>query len=247
VTSGSHLGPLCSIWFVNRISEIFDYVRVLFYADDIKLVLPVRGFQDCLKIQSDLNKLSEWCDRNSLLLNVGKCKTKKFSRSCQPVKFSYMLGGTVLDRVSMDEKMTFSDIMVAKAFAILEFIRRLSLEFRDPYTLKSLYMSLVRPKLEYSSCVWNPFYDVRVDRVERVQSRLIRYALRGLGCTDMHLPPYEDRWALLNLDTLARSIAFVMFILGVLSGRVRQFNEVIGLFDFGLTREQILNRLMLTL
>jgi hypothetical protein len=47
-----------------------------------------------------------------------------------------MLGGTVLDRVSsihdfgviMDEKNTFSehvDVMVAKAFAILEFIRRL--------------------------------------------------------------------------------------------------------------------------
>jgi hypothetical protein len=66
----------------------------------------------------------------------------------------------------MDEKITFSehvDAMVAKAFAMLGFIRRLSLEFRDPYTLKSLYMSLVRP-----SCMWNPFYDVCVDRVERV-------------------------------------------------------------------------------
>jgi hypothetical protein len=65
-----------------------------------------------------------------------------------------MLGGTVLDRVSsindlgaiMDEKMTFSenvDVMVAKVFAMLGFIRRLSLEFSDPYTLKSIYMSLV--------------------------------------------------------------------------------------------------------
>jgi hypothetical protein len=112
VPQGSHLGPLCFIWFVNRISEIFDYVRVLFYADDMKFFLPVSGFQDCLKIQSDLNKTSEWCDRNSLLLNVGKCKTITFVRPRHPVKFSYMLGGTVLDRVSsindlgviMDEK-----------------------------------------------------------------------------------------------------------------------------------------------
>jgi hypothetical protein len=49
--------------------------------------------------------------------------------------------------------------MVAKAFAMLEFIRRLLLEFRNPYILKSLYTSLVHPKLEYASCVWNPFYD----------------------------------------------------------------------------------------
>jgi hypothetical protein len=62
---GSHLGPLCFIWFVNRISELFDNVLVFFYAHDMKLFL--LGFQDCMKIQSDLNKLSEWGDRNSLL------------------------------------------------------------------------------------------------------------------------------------------------------------------------------------
>jgi hypothetical protein len=50
-----------------------------------------------------------------------------------------------------------------------------------------------------------PFYDVCVDRVERVQKRFIRYALRGLGWTDMHdLPPYMDRCALLHLDSLAK-------------------------------------------
>jgi hypothetical protein len=43
-----NLGPLCFIWFVNRISEIFDYV--LFYADDMKHFLFVSGFQNCLKI-----------------------------------------------------------------------------------------------------------------------------------------------------------------------------------------------------
>jgi hypothetical protein len=30
-------------------------------------------------------------------------------------------------------------------------------------------------------------------------------------------------------------------------GEMRQFNDVIGLFDFGLTRDQFLNRLRLTL
>jgi hypothetical protein len=91
--------------------------------------------------------------------------------------------------VIMDEKMTFSehvDVIVAKAFAILGFIRRLSLEFRDPYPLKFLYTSLDRPKLEYASCVWNSLYDVRVERMERAQRRFIRYALRGLGLTDMY-------------------------------------------------------------
>jgi hypothetical protein len=94
-----------------------------------------------MKIHSDLNKLSEWCERNSLFLNVDKCKTITFSKTCYPVEFAYMLAGTVLDRVSskndleviMDGKMNFSehvDVMVGKAFAMLGFIRRLSFKFQ---------------------------------------------------------------------------------------------------------------------
>jgi hypothetical protein len=107
--------------------------------------------------------LYENWDRNSLLLNVGKCKPITFARSRHPAWWVLIHDGWDRARSSdlgviMDEKMTFSehvDVMVAKAFAMLGFIRRFSLEFRDSYTLKSLCMSLVRPKLEYASCVWN--------------------------------------------------------------------------------------------
>jgi hypothetical protein len=108
----------------------------------------------------------------------------------------------LLDRISSINDLGVI-VGVGNAFAMLGFIRRLSSEFRNPYILKSLYTSLFRPKLKYASCVWIPFYDVRVDKVERVQRRFIRYALRGLGCTDSYgLPPYEHRCALLRLDTL---------------------------------------------
>jgi hypothetical protein len=119
----------------------------------MKLFLPVKSFQDCRKFQFDLNKLSEWCERNSLFLNVDKFKTITFSRTRYPVQFSYMLGGTVLDRVNsindlgviMDEKMNFSehiDVMVGKAFAMLGFITRLSFEFRDPSEVSLHVISL---------------------------------------------------------------------------------------------------------
>jgi hypothetical protein len=79
------------------------------------------------------------------------------------------------------------------------------------------------PKLGYPSCVWRPFYDVHVNRIDRVQRKFVRYALRGLEWTDMYdLPPYVYRCAFTRLDTLIirRSDPCVMFVFEVLSGRV---------------------------
>jgi hypothetical protein len=142
-------------------------VWVLFYADDMKLFLPVRGFRDRFRIQDDLNRLAEWCEANALELNVGKCKSITFSRLRHPIEFLYMLDGNILDRVDsindlrviMDSRMSFTghiDVTVRKALAMLGFVKKLSYEFRDPYTLKTLYVSLVRPKLKYASCVCRP-------------------------------------------------------------------------------------------
>jgi hypothetical protein len=97
------------------------------------MFLPVWRLQDCMKIQSDLNKLSEWCERNSLFLNVDKCKTITFSKTC----YAYMLAGTVLDQVS-----SITDLGVI----IFRFVRLLRCwilsedchSSSDPYTLRSV-------------------------------------------------------------------------------------------------------------
>jgi hypothetical protein len=70
----------------------------------------------------------------------------------------YILGGIIFHRVDsindlgvkMDSMMFFTghiDVTIGKTLAMLWFVKRLSCEFRDPYTLKTLYVSLVHPKL----------------------------------------------------------------------------------------------------
>jgi hypothetical protein len=73
------------------------------HIDNILLFFPVRGFQDCMEIQSDLNKYSEWCERSSFFLNVDKCKTITFTRTRYPDvrEFSYMIAETLLDQVKL--------------------------------------------------------------------------------------------------------------------------------------------------
>jgi hypothetical protein len=81
-------------------------------------------------------------------------------------------------------------VTVSKATQVLGFIIRVGRDFRDPYALKFLYVSLVRrSKLEYVSCVWMPYQNGSIARLERVQEKLILYALRRLGWMNMKLLP----------------------------------------------------------
>jgi hypothetical protein len=52
----SHLGPLFFIADINDVFDIFDNVRVLAYADDLKLYILVSSTDDCRLFQHDLDR-----------------------------------------------------------------------------------------------------------------------------------------------------------------------------------------------
>jgi Reverse transcriptase (RNA-dependent DNA polymerase) len=234
VPQGSHFGPLCFIWFVNDIAQIFKYVRVLFYADDMKLYL-----QDFLKIQSDLDRLTAWCEDNMLPLNVNKCKTLTFTRSLHPVIASYVLNGKILERVC---SMTNLGVIFWTANSLLESTLILS-STKVPLCLvykalvtgipRSLYIEgfvchlYVRSKLEYANCVWQPFYDTHINRIERIQEKFIKHDFRQFHWNlNLDLPPYENRCRVLVMNTLKkrRDVARVLLVFDLLSGKIDSLN-----------------------
>jgi hypothetical protein len=64
-------------------------------------------------------------------------------------------------------------IVLTLSLEMLEFVKRLSGEFRDPYTLQAIYVSLERLKLQNVSCVCMPFYDVHINRIQPVQKKFV--------------------------------------------------------------------------
>jgi hypothetical protein len=79
---------------------------------------------------------------------------------------------------------------------MLGFVKIMSGEFRDPYTLRTPNVSLMRPKLEYASYVWRPCYDSVGLSVCRV--RTLNTHCENWRWTDMHdLSPYVDQCALI--------------------------------------------------
>jgi hypothetical protein len=131
--------------------DIFENVRVLAYADDLKLYLRVNSTDDYRLFQQDLNRLQGWCCEKKYDLNAGKCKSISFSCGSNLLMFQYAIGNSDLERVDVIcDPVDHLESIVSKSAKILRFKKRISKEFNDPYTYKMLNMAFVWPGLEYA-------------------------------------------------------------------------------------------------
>lgn len=234
VPQGSHLGPLLFLLFVNDISLCFIYSRFLMFADDVKIYMSVGEKEDCSRIQSDLDRMWEWCEINRLALNLSKCKTISLSRKRAWMSYDYILGGQQLERVEVirdlgvlvDQKMSFVEHIASvtqRALRSLGFVSRFSREFRSANTFRILYMSLVRPILCYASEVWNPGFAVHSRKLERVQHKFMRMVAFRVGRPmrmDEH--DYSDVAFLLNIPSLEtlRRLTDLTFLFKLITGGI---------------------------
>lgn len=234
VPQGSNLGPLLFLLFFNDVMVLLGSGCGLSYADDLKLYATIHSIDDCSRLQSILDIFVDWCHRNKLTVSVPKCMVMSYFRTTRPLIQDYVIDGSVLNRtdefndlgVLMDPKLTFNlhrSNVIAKANRQLGFISKISRDFTDPYCLKALYCSLVRPILECAALVWAPHQLSWSLRMESVQRRFIRVALRNLPWRDpRNLPPYANRCKLLDLDSLdrRRKTQQAAFIAKLLNGEV---------------------------
>ncbi|XP_055590391.1 uncharacterized protein LOC129742513 [Uranotaenia lowii] len=109
--------------------------------------------EDCKKLQNDLDAFSAFVNGCKLKVNISKCSTISFTRSNTPILFRYSLGGDDIQRVSsvldlgvtLDSGLSFRDHinnLVSDGLALFGVVRRFAGESEDPYTIKSLYVSL---------------------------------------------------------------------------------------------------------
>ncbi|CAG4949239.1 unnamed protein product [Colias eurytheme] len=89
IPQGSNLGPLFFNVFINDLPDIFKHSIPYLFADDLKLIRVIRSETDANLLQSDLQKLNEWCSCNMMLLNCDKCYHIKFTRKHKIIESSY--------------------------------------------------------------------------------------------------------------------------------------------------------------
>ena len=158
------------------------------------------------KIQNSLNKLKEWADTWQMKLNASKCKVLHFGK--QRNQQDYQIGTSTLEESSTEKDLGVLiqsnlkpdkniDEAVKKANRILGQIYR-SIEFKSKECILPLYLSLVRPHLEYCVQSWAPYYKKDIIKLEKVQKRALNMIaeFRNLD--------YESKLKQLNLFSLER-------------------------------------------
>ena len=83
------------------------------------------------------------------------------------------LGVELTDNMKYNTHIT---TITSKASRVLGFVKRNLKHF--PRTVKErAYQTLVRPKLEYSSPIWNPQQKTQIKQIEQVQRNAARFVL----------------------------------------------------------------------
>lgn len=215
VPAGSTLGPILFIIGTNDIVECVHHAAVLLFADDVKLAMRVSSIADTKLLQIDIESLQRWSDLNRLPLNLSKCETMTITRSSAPITFNYRMNGHIIERkdemrdlgILIDSRFTFGahiERIVTRARQSMGYIKAISKGQFDVRTLKVLYTSYVRSKLEFGSVVWDPHQAVYSRDIESVQKQFVLYVLGDSNRIPPYtLTPYEARCAKLELDTLA--------------------------------------------
>lgn len=186
VPQGSHLGPLLFLLYINDINKCLTFSKCLLYADDLKIFGEIRNPTDCIQIQSDLQRVQEFCLKNKLFLNMNKCSVITFTRNLAPINYDYTMNSQILARVNhikdlgviFDSKLSFSkhiDYIVSKCNQMLGFVTRICSDFRSIKAIKAVYFAYVFSRLNFASVVWSPYYNLYINRLEVVQNRFVRF------------------------------------------------------------------------
>ena len=194
VPQGSVLGPLLFLIYINDVDTEVDSL-LLKFADDTKIMRPIRTPDDQLKLQKDLDKLNEWAERWQMRFNASKCKVIHFGHGNPG--YPYQMHGQVLEAseherdlgVIVQRNLDFEKhigTIVGRSQQILGMIAP-SYENKQPKNIVQLYKTLVRPHLEYAVQVWRPYKQGQIDLIESVQRRATRM-IEGLNTM-----PYSRR------------------------------------------------------
>ena len=135
------------------------------------------------------------------VMHIGRNNTKKNYFMHKEDDTLHQLEETTVEKdlgVHTDNQLKFTahcQNKINTANKVLRYIKH-TFKYINEDMFLFLYKALVRPHLEYSSCIWSPYLKYNMDAIERVQRRATKMvpSLQDLS--------YQERLQKLKLETL---------------------------------------------
>ena len=183
------MGPMLFTLYVWDAPQVVKCI-VSMFADDTKLYTVLTDRNSNLKLNNDLTSMQTWSSRMQLTFNIEKCKVLHLGGNNPNHQYTMPMSGeevhtlevTIDEKdlgVTIDNQLKFSmhvQTQVAKAIRILGCLRH-TFKYLTSTIFLQLYKTMIRPHLEYASCIWFPKLKRDSDAIERFQRRVTKLVL----------------------------------------------------------------------
>ena len=205
VPQGSILGPLLFLLFINDIvKDIGCNIRL--FADDTSLFLVVENPDTAAEILNlDLDKIMLWAKKWLVLFNPVKTEAFLASRKInRPIHPPLLMEDTQIVEVDSHKHLgiifqndcswhNHIDYVKEKAWARVNAMRKLKYEF-DRKSLETIYLTFIRPILEYADIVWDNCTQHEKSELDKIQNEAARIVTGTTKLVSIRALYEEIKW-----------------------------------------------------
>jgi len=225
---GSIISPILFLMMINDIPPGLHGVDMTLFADDSAIYVGHRNIKILeKKIQSSLNAIHEWCDKNGFKISINKTTAVLFSYARSKPKINIKVGKKPIQLekkakflgVVFDDKLTWNThikYIVEKCKRRLNLMRAVSgyTWGASKKSLITIYRTLIRPVLEYGDIAFATASKTSLAKLTSIQTEALRLCCGAAKGTPASALQNECGEIPLHLRYLQNALKFMTKIKG---------------------------------
>ncbi len=197
VPQGSVIGALLFLILIGDIDAEVAHAFLSSFADDTRLGKEISTPQDAIQLQQDLEKVYQWAIENNMEFNDSKFELLRYGQNSelqQSTTYTSNTNNPIASKsstkdlgVTMSASAEFKDHIDSITDTVKDLTAWIlrSFKTRSKSVMLQLWKSIVIPRLDYCSQLWNPSKAYLIKQLEELQKNFVR-RINGFSNMDYH-------------------------------------------------------------